>query len=364
MRRTRFFYGGWLLIFLPQILFAQSWRIEKQAGLGRDLKNDLIFPEIKQGSVFLNLSLTKNMSKRGGWQEEFNFPELHLNHIVMTLGNLDVFGTGYAFAPSLRQWFDKKHHWFNEYGFGGAWVTKPHGTFSNPADNIVGSHLNMYVLLRIGHQWYGQQHSFSLALSYLHFSNARVKVPNIGLNIPTINFSVSNSTESKENRQAGKHLPAPQKLHFGFHAGIGLGSRILDIGPVYENYVGTAYIGWAFRRKSALYLGADYVFNMSVYNYQRTHEIEKGETYAWSATRIAAFVGFEYFYEHFSLHAQGGPYLHNTTFSEGDYLVKVGFQYYYFNTYHHRGPNPFIGTFVQTYFGDAEFGELAAGILF
>ena len=69
-------------------------------------------------------------------------------------------------------------------------MTKKYNPDSNPKNNAIGSYMNGFVNLSLQWHKYFKNWHIGTSIDFGHFSNSAMKVPNLGLNLPSLTFNV------------------------------------------------------------------------------------------------------------------------------------------------------------------------------
>ncbi len=135
------------------------------------------------------------------WEYENNFPEKGFALYWFTLGNPEQLGNIFAAAPymeiPLRE-KAKKSRVYMRLGFGVAYATRRFDPIENHKNNVISAPVNGFVNMKF--MW-KRELSEKLRLDYgvalSHASNGKIKVPNLGLNLATLNVSLVFKTTQK-----------------------------------------------------------------------------------------------------------------------------------------------------------------------
>ncbi len=119
------------------------------------------------------------------WEKAFRFPSAGLGYMVADVGSPRVFGYGHALFGFLDISIieTKRFSWAYDLGAGLAYVTKKFDINSNPNNEVIGSHLNAFLLISSGLEYQlTKKTTLRVDLGLNHFSNGNSTEPNWGLN--------------------------------------------------------------------------------------------------------------------------------------------------------------------------------------
>lgn len=151
---------------------------------------------VLKGNVTMGeINLVKPSDGSKMWQLENNKPDYGIAFTVIDYGNPEVLGQSYSLAPFVEIPFSEKEkasRLIMRISYGIAYVTKKFDLITNHKNGVIGSNWNGFVQLRW--QW-----NFNLTkklriepgVTFSHASNGRGKVPNLGLNVLTLNLGVT-----------------------------------------------------------------------------------------------------------------------------------------------------------------------------
>ena len=173
-----------------------------------------------------------------------------LSGTVWHLGNEELLGTGVSLAPflSVPLVTGKAFQlvWQGKAGVG--LVSKPFHRTINHRNVAIGSLLNGFMAVSLQSHYRIHRHGyFTLGLGFNHFSNGAWRMPNLGINLPTVNTGLELTF--------GEHVPAagpaskawvPTKHSWQFWAATGLKEINPPGSPKYNTFT----------------LGIDHVFGL------------------------------------------------------------------------------------------------------
>lgn len=128
------------------------------------------------------------MSAQGAWVKSKRVPKLGLEITAGNSGSKEHIGTVVGVSPYVILPLYTFSRFCGDFkiGFGLGWIEKKYGTF-NTENKLIGSHINAFT----GISWQNElaistRHFIKAGVSFYHFSNGRTKMPNLGINIPSV----------------------------------------------------------------------------------------------------------------------------------------------------------------------------------
>jgi hypothetical protein len=151
-----------------------------------------VIPEYKNLTYLVNaptagieISLFRSATGKNMWEQIYKYPEAGLTFQFTTLGNKEVFGEEFAIYPYIQTALIRRNRFLltNQFGLGLGYATKKFDLNENYQNVAVGSHLNLHFNFKLGTRWkLNDRLSLNAGLAFMHFSNANMSEPNLGLN--------------------------------------------------------------------------------------------------------------------------------------------------------------------------------------
>lgn len=292
------------------------------------------------------------------WQRAYNNPQIGLSIRYFDLSNPQILGYGlgmaaYFSSPVLS---NDRWGWHLEMGAGPGFISKPFDETNNYRNNAIGSHGNVFVTL-------GQRFTYSptsrldlaMALSFNHFSNAAVALPNLGVNYPMASLGVSYRPEHKNEFKLEENT-VQNKIQSAWviQSAIGFKQAIRPYGGRFGTFsvCGGRMIGLS--EKSSITLGGDIFYNNALYHYRKAlgEQIQPADNFQ-SGLHIA-----------YGLHIADatvsitmGAYLIDQYKNDGLFYHRAAFRYFFTE---HLGMN----LSLKTHLFRADFFELGMAYKF
>lgn len=158
---------------------------------------------IEERPFFAEINIFKPSSGYYKWHRINNYPDYGICINYETLGNSEKLGSSIAIAPYLEFPFHKREKsilFKMKMAWGAAYITKKFDVETNHKNIAIGTHINTFIQFRwlwqikIHPQWF-----INPAITFIHVSNCRFAVPNLGIN--TLYPSVGLSYIFRENNK-------------------------------------------------------------------------------------------------------------------------------------------------------------------
>lgn len=366
--------------------------IEPEYSVGKIVPNRTHFPGSGLSNYFgINLG-TFNPSPIKGWASFYNYPFTGIALSFTTLGNERIYGKKITVMPYVE--FNtsnrlKKSIYF-KLGLGCSYFTRHYDIVKNPENEEIGSGFTwsfqsfMYYSLFVSPNL-----AVDIGAGYFHSSNGHTQLPNFGINQAAISVSAKYFTENIDPAFQPKTSRVPvnrEKKYFlmarngiGFHeygsaSGPSGGPKMLvnsfevSYGAVLREYI-KLEAGLAARYYHHYYsqiistADSDYLDNPKL-----------------KASNLYFLLGVEFMFGRIGMDIEGGLNLYKPFYRE-HYLrwegrldfdfwlkqlfnTKLGLNYYFINPKRMPRVNYFFGAYINANFGQADFSEIAAGMVY
>lgn len=306
------------------------------------------------------------------WQAWQRYPSLGVSAAHFQLGE-----GSHERAFGLLPWLNVplvRAGWFAanfRIGTGIGWVARPYNWWDNPDQNAIGSHWNNMTQFRLGAEAGLNAHTrLLLGGSFTHFSNGGAALPNFGINV--ISGWIGAVWSPKALHASDFQPPgASRKIaHKRWGAWLQGGYSAVQIasfdGPKYPIWSGAAAIACRFNRLHRASIGLDYERNMAIYTWGLHSALFSDEAAARrGATRLALFVGEEFFFGDIGIQLQTGRYWGKkyNAFIPKNLYSKLAIRYYLPEDI--RFPvRPYLGVTLKAHAFTAEYIAWNAGLSF
>jgi len=317
---------------------------------------------IDEPTYELEVNLIRKTNGRAAWQQFHNYPTLGLAFYYVRFSNLKILGRAYALLPNIN-WamIDKPSFTLNfRIGSGLAYLSNPFHVINNKDNIAIGSRINnissfaFYVNWQLYDRFY-----LKAAASFTHFSNASYKLPNLGLNTPTLGIGLGYKIRQDHQKLNVDSMPdVDKKIHFNVRLSLGAKEYLLPGSPKYYIYISSLYLSKNLNHKNRLSLGTDIAYNSTVYAF-----IVNGGAFQEKerirSVRISIFFGDEIVINKLSLLGQLGVYIYNPFLMVNSLYSRLGIQYNFLDT---GKIKMHTGVYLKSHYARADYFHLGVGI--
>ena len=373
-----------LLVKLSVQLNAQNQDIIIGGQWGKVLKIYSDFPESSQG-YGIDIAWTRQGDTNNIWEGLYDYPETGIVLTYTNFGNSDTLGSsiGLVYRFQLMQMLGKRWSITEGMDMGFAYYNKPFHNIENPGNIAVGGSFSALIRFNFSIR-YAIANSWQLytGFTFHHASNGHTGLPNVGINIPMLNFGLVYYLKKDDSFY---NVPKPQfecnkKVQFNMRFAMGInrfGSEVgPSNGPYYPIYLASFYLDKRVSGINKLQFGIDTYYNSGYRQYLESQQPKELEANFVNSSVISIWIGNELLIGRMGIILQVGYYLHNPFLK---YFIKqdetadqlkayipgrFGVQYYLKDHFHGARSNAFIGVYVKSNMGQADFLEFSLGVKF
>ena len=306
-------------------------------------------------------SFSKKTHGRQEWQSAYNFPDYGFYFLYQDFKN-EFLGHNYAIGAHYNFYFLKRKLMF-KVAEGIALASNPHNNVTNSKNGAFGSKLLGNVNFGLNYKKDNLIDKFGIEAGFIftHFSNARIKSPNSGINTWNVNVGLNYNFDNIKNKIADStsfnmKFKQPVKYNFVLRSGINE-SPIIGSGT-HSFYHISFYADKRINRKSALQFGTELFLTNSFIDFIKYQSIAYPNLNLDPNTdykRVGVFVGHELFINRISLEAQLGYYIYQPYKYDAVVYDRLGIKYYLYK-------KVFTGVSIKTHGFLAEAMEFVMGV--
>ena len=334
-----------------------SWALSARAEYGFVIAHrPALRPLQVEHSKGFELSFAKVSTGKKEWERAFMNPAKGLTLAVIQTGTPRL-GTGIAIYP----WIDfplnqnTKSRLDFRYGLGLGWIENTFNAEDNYKNAAIGSHINGVIHFDLHFETkLSKRSTLEIGAGITHFSNAAIKLPNLGVNIATANLAYTQIFGNNKALAKAEHADAIHSNEWSIY--IAAGSK--EIYPPQGNSYGAGVISvlrlHRYSNRSSWGIGHDLFYDKSLQvrearlNWEAkgfTDNIRGGiyGTYYMSAGQLGLLFGM-------------GAYYFSRWKEDGFLYHRIGLRYSF--------EKLFVCMNLKTHFARADFLELGLGYRF
>lgn len=365
-----------LLLLFPMALSAQD-SIQNEWCLGFRPKTGFLaahrgtMGHLPKDRIFCGeISLGKRLYGTDFWHDNYRNPIVGVTLYGSNLGNKEYLGYGfgsYAFIefPMVKN-TNSYLSWKLGCGLGG--VTKVFDQEKNPKNDAVSTYLNALLCIGVTGKWrVHENYSMIYGLDLTHFSNGSTKIPNLGLNIPTISLGLAYHWKDKKEAKVDQIIRCKKgntmncvdtKTPF-FSNWYWTNVAIISSKQVYPTgeknypvYALNSFVWKQFRPKVGMELGFDFISKQALFHYRdyipktqmSIFQVGIYSCYVLPLNRLKFVLGM-------------GTYLKDRYDMDNEIYHRVGMRYQFDNGF-------LVNLVLKTHWAKADYVEYGVGYTF
>ncbi len=284
------------------MLFAQhlkiqhyTFEVEPLFKHGKIFKHTQNFkPAVEQNSFSAELNLQWQSEGNKEWQRMLNYPKWGIAAGFTYFGNNTVLGKAYYIVPNVQFRLAGKNNFqlWLKGGVGLALLTKHFDATSNPTNNVIASAINNTSTLGLSLKVkVSPKIGLVIGSSFTHSSTGDVRLPNLGINIPTLDFGIQYSFSALENESFNfdsLHIQKLKSLVLTVRGGIGLYEIFIPDGPIYPILINETGLGKYVGKWNKFSVGIETFFSSANLHFLQEQKI--GTDYKQQSIGFAPFI--------------------------------------------------------------------------
>lgn len=330
----------YLIVFASYLVVSQNgisghpeWFLKPSVNQGFILEHRSTIGHLVKGyPTIYGLDIGKPTLGNKLWHYENNKPDLGLSLTVLDFKNPKQLGYAISIAPFIdipMSRIERMSRVTMRLCWGVGYLNKSFDINSNHKNIAIGSRVNSFVQFK----WFWQiplseKLHFEPGFAFTHASNARAKVPNLGLNVISLNAALRFQTASgtaKNTIVNDSTTRALTKYEIAAYASFGYNQR-----EVATDYLYNLHFSAAFHRNvrntHKIGLGTDIFFDQ---NYMIDYRLEKNENpRGFDQARVAVKFCYSYNVGRISFPFETGYYVFQKVNPDGPVVSRIGVRYY------------------------------------
>jgi len=246
-----------------------SWGVETKLHISYTMSHHKYMRILNERhSPIMQLNIFKIADGSNYWHSLYDYPNYGLSLLASPLSSPKYLGNAYAIVPYINFPMYRRKNFSANFFIGGGigYITKIFDATDNYKNIAIGSRINIALLGQADFRYsISNEFEMSSGIGITHFSNGRVKTPNLGINIPSIFLGFAwNINSVKEFSE--KSLSTPE-FKPKWETGISFGGGTKQIYPPgeknYGAYTLSANIKRVLNLKRKIGAGIDVFYDFS-----------------------------------------------------------------------------------------------------
>jgi len=270
-----------ILLFISSVTWSQEettneWFVSIRQKTGFLAAHHGTMGHLPKDRVFCGeLSFGKRLYGGQNWHDAYRNPIVGATLYGSNLGNNEILGYGFGAYGFIEfpMWRNSDSYLSFKMSSGLGYVTKVFDQELNPKNDAISTHLNALLVLGITGKWrFSKDYSLIYGLDMTHFSNGSTRVPNLGLNIPTLSIGFARHWDEKPCNKVEpikiEKTPFFSNWSWTNVAIISDKQSFPSGGKTYPVYALNSFVSKRFRPKVGMEVGFDFISKQSLFNYR------------------------------------------------------------------------------------------------
>ena len=307
----------------------------------------------------VQLEYAKHINTQKVWDYCGCYPRIGFLFNYVNYDNPDILGNSYTLATYIEPFIGFKNRLNPSFrlGFGISYLDNVYDPVTNPQNLFYSYPLSFYMLANIGLNYRLNNHiNINLTGNYSHISNGRIKLPNKGINFPTISLGVDyNLAEVNlvdRNRQLSKQDLHGSLWKFNFDLYTSK-KEVNERDNKYQVYGFQFSTGYIVSRISAVNIGVEVNHDRSLIE-RNKRDLQNQDNY--NPTCFSAYISHEFLLGRFILDQAVGFYFTKPSISSSLFYQRAGLKY-------KLNKSLYAGINLKTHTSTADFIDLRMGVV-
>jgi hypothetical protein len=256
------------------------------------------------------------------WHRYYNYPEVGIGVYFSPLTYSEELGH----AVSVFAYFDRplgNNGWKTfriRFGFGPGYLSSKFDAKTNNQNIAIGTHWNIFLLFELQKEFrLSKNLDLRAGLGIAHFSNTSIQLPNLGLNLPSVQLALKYKIGRQDIND--EEIPEPIYKVWTHEITASVGRRQSEIINAKAHVLNLRYLAiYSLTFKSALAASADLFLN-------KAEEFKYEYQYIDDSFQAGIAAGYVLNLEQFQFMLQWGAYLYNKNPDFAWYYHRVGFKW-------------------------------------
>ena len=312
----------------------------------------------KNFSTEVELSFLKPVNGSKGWHADYNFPQYGLGYKYFDFGNQEELGQGHSLFgqviyPMIRR---NRLRMGIKLGVGVGYVEKPFRIADNYKNLAIGTHVNGFVNAGVRFQFFtNNKFQLNCGIDFAHFSNGSFRKPNLGINLPSLNFGGVYFIGESKLKQIQTDAPIKRKREFTATLAIAVKEVYPPNGDRYSVNILHIQYHHPLHRKGFIGGGIEGTVDRSL-PFQ-LEEKAQGHSYFSNTVRSGVFGSAGIRMGNWDGYFQMGMYMYNRYKKDGNIYNRLLLRYAFTK-------KAFASFGLKAHFGRADYFEWGLGIKF
>lgn len=335
----------------------KSWGLEARFSPGFLVGHRVVMGHLPKNHTYaMELGFIYRTNGQKQWHQYYKYPELSVNLYYGSVGNTPILGNFFGVYSNIALPFiaKEKFRLNGRLGFGLGYTPKVYDEVDNQKNVAIASHISALVKMGIEGKYYFGNNWLGLGAEITHFSNAGMKVPNLGLNIPNVSLTYGRYIHKADKFATNvEEFPLPRRrLLLGATAIFSAKQMFPTGGKTYPVYALSLHARMFLKPKQGWEVAFDIFSKQAILGYRT--EVDKTQA---DILQLGVYAGYLLPLNNFHFVLGMGAYVKDFYKPDGPLYHRVGMRYYLKNGVH-------FNLVLKAHWGKADYAEFGVGYSF
>jgi hypothetical protein len=341
----------------------KGWQLETTVFGGGIWKHTTRFrPNTNGLDVGAEINILRQTFGSKAWNASYKYPRVGYTIIFNRFPNVEQLGYAYGLLGTIQLPIYKGNHFQAHIGIsdGLAWLTNKYEASIDTNRNAIGSHINEVTSVKLVFSYVLSQYAcIKWSSGMTHFSNARFKTPNLGINIYTtglsLNYAIADMPANYRPLRVGiVDKKWKKEMRFGF----GRTEFSVPNGPKWNMYILYAGLSKQWNSKHRFRIGLRGEYNSGAASTYKFFFPQENKVLD-NASTLAFQVGEEWLIGKFGIVGNVGYYLHQGLDPQMAFYQQLGVNLLWRSA--QTGSELYTGVLMKNHLGVAQYPEATIG---
>ena len=334
-----------------------KWMVEARVNYGFVIAHRPAIVHLQTAHVFgLEAGFFRTTNGEKDWQQAYDRPLTGIGFQYFKLGDDKELGSAFTLFPQVLFPLIHSPHLLlsTRAGCGISYIEKTFDRLDNYKNVAIGTHVNCVITFGVyARAWVRHHTQVVSGIEFTHTSNGGFKVPNLGLNMPTLNIGVSHFFGKKEGLFPSRKIKTPHTTIIELLIAGGMKEVIPPEGKKHGVCTLTGTISKSISTKSNLGIGLDAFYDHSI-GARLKFDNPDVPQFSYS-TRYGIHVTYEMKMGKLSMLFENGIYFLQHLQTDGSIYTRLCLRYHFSQRY-------FACLNLKSHFGKADYFEYGIGM--
>lgn len=333
------------------------WMMDVRINYGFIIAHRPTVVHLQDAHVFgIEAELFRTTNGEKDWEQAYNRPLTGIGFQYWNLGNDKELGNAYTLFPQILFPLNHSPHlrFSTRIACGLGYIEKTFDRLENHKNVATSTHINCMISFGLyARTLVKKKTQIVTGIEFTHMSNGGFKVPNLGLNIPTLNLGVSHFFGQRTPVYPERKVKENRSTSINMLVAGGIKEITPPGGKKYGAFTITSTLSRSLGIKSSIGIGLDVFYDPSIETQLKGDSVAVPNfTYS---IRSGIHLSYELKVQKLSMLFENGYYFYTHLPDDGNIYTRLCLRYHFTEKY-------FVLLNLKSHFGKADYFEYGIGM--